>query len=124
MVSRILIVEDEPDVLLLLENRVRRAGHEVLSATDGERGIELALSEAPELVILDWMMPKFDGIQVLEKLRADERGRSLKVLMLTARSQQNDVERAFTAGADDYIVKPFSARELVERIAALLMAAA
>jgi len=123
-VTRILIVEDEPDVLLLLENRVRGAGHEVMSASDGERGLELALEERPDLVILDWMMPKLDGIEVLERLRADGPGRDIKVLMLTARSQQKDVERAFAAGADDYIVKPFSSRELIERIAALLTAAA
>ena len=121
---RVLIVEDEPDVLLLLENRVRGAGHEVMSASDGERGLELALEERPDLVILDWMMPKLDGIEVLERLRADGPGRDIKVLMLTARSQQKDVERAFAAGADDYIVKPFSSRELIERIAALLTAAA
>nr|WP_211161164.1 response regulator [Microcella alkalica] len=119
-----MIVEDEPDVLLLLENRVRGAGHEVMSASDGERGLELALEERPDLVILDWMMPKLDGIEVLERLRADGPGRDIKVLMLTARSQQKDVERAFAAGADDYIVKPFSSRELIERIAALLTAAA
>lgn len=122
--SRILIVEDEPDVLLLLENRVRGAGHDVQSASDGERGLELALAEEPDLIILDWMMPKLDGIEVLERLRADEVGGGIKVLMLTARSQQNDVDRAFAAGANDYIVKPFSSRELVERIATLLEAAA
>ncbi|WP_156710957.1 response regulator transcription factor [Yonghaparkia sp. Soil809] len=122
--SRILIVEDEPDVLLLLENRVRGAGHDVQSASDGERGLELALAENPDLIILDWMMPKLDGIEVLERLRADEVGGRIKVLMLTARSQQNDVDRAFAAGANDYIVKPFSSRELVERIAILLEAAA
>ncbi len=122
--SRILIVEDEPDVLLLLENRVRGAGHDVQSASDGERGLELALAEEPDLIILDWMMPKLDGIEVLERLRADQVGGGIKVLMLTARSQQNDVDRAFAAGANDYIVKPFSSRELVERIATLLEAAA
>ncbi len=122
--SRILIVEDEPDVLLLLENRVRGAGHDVQSASDGERGLELALAEEPDLIILDWMMPKLDGIEVLERLRADEIGRGINVLMLTARSQQHDVERAFAAGADDYIIKPFSSRELIERIAALLTSAA
>ncbi|GAA1694641.1 hypothetical protein GCM10009792_13370 [Microcella alkalica] len=120
--SRILIVEDEPDVLLLLENRVRGAGHDVQSASDGERGLELALAAEPDLIILDWMMPKLDGIEVLERLRADEVGGGIKVLMLTARSQQNDVDRAFAAGANDYIVKPFSSRELVERIATLLEA--
>jgi len=118
--STILIVEDEPDVLLLLENRVRGAGHTVLSAIDGEQGLELAATQKPDLVILDWMMPKRDGIEVCEELRRHDPHRKLKVLMLTARSQKSDVDRAFEAGADDYIVKPFSSRELIERITVLL----
>ena len=118
--STILIVEDEPDVLLLLENRVRGAGHEVLSAIDGEQGLELAATKKPDLIILDWMMPKRDGIDVCEELRRHDPDHRLKVLMLTARSQRSDVDRAFEAGADDYIVKPFSSRELIERIGALL----
>ena len=117
---RILIVEDEPDVMLLLENRVRGAGHEVLSAADGELGLELALSERPDLIVLDWMMPKLDGIRVCELIRHADPEHAIKVLMLTARSQQNDVDRAYAAGADAYIVKPFSSRELIDRIDTLL----
>ncbi|MGY6496883.1 MAG: response regulator transcription factor [Microcella sp.] len=122
--ARILIVEDEPDVLLLLENRVRGAGHDVVSATNGEEGLTLVATEKPDLVVLDWMMPRRDGIEVCEEIRASDPDHSTKVLMLTARSQQSDVDRAMEAGADDYIVKPFSSRDLIERINALLIPAA
>ena len=118
--ARILIVEDEPDVLLLLENRVRGAGHDVVSATNGEEGLTLVATEKPDLVVLDWMMPRRDGIDVCEEIRASDPDHRIKVLMLTARSQQSDVDRAMAAGADDYIVKPFSSRDLIERINALI----
>lgn len=118
--ARILIVEDEPDVLLLLENRVRGAGHDVVSATNGEEGLTLVATEKPDLVVLDWMMPRRDGIDVCEEIRASDPEHTIKVLMLTARSQQSDVDRAMAAGADDYIVKPFSSRDLIERINALI----
>lgn len=120
--ARILIVEDEPDVLLLLENRVRGAGHDVVSATNGEEGLTLVSTEKPNLVVLDWMMPRRDGIEVCEEIRRSDPDHGIKVLMLTARSQQSDVDRAMAAGADDYIVKPFSSRDLIERISALLPA--
>jgi DNA-binding response OmpR family regulator len=119
--AKILIIEDEPDVLLLLENRVRSAGHEVSSAADGEQGLDLAATLRPDLVILDWMMPKRDGIDVCEELKRNDGPHPVKVLMLTARSQKSDIDRACEAGADDYIVKPFSSRELIERIEALLV---
>lgn len=122
--ARILIVEDEPDVLLLLENRVKGAGHDVVSATNGEEGLTLVATEKPDLVVLDWMMPRRDGIEVCEEIRASDPDHRTKVLMLTARSQQSDVDRAMEAGADDYIVKPFSSRDLIERINALLVPAA
>ncbi len=122
--ARILIVEDEPDVLLLLENRVKGAGHDVVSATNGEEGLTLVATEKPDLVVLDWMMPRRDGIEVCEEIRASDPDHHTKVLMLTARSQQSDVDRAMEAGADDYIVKPFSSRDLIERINALLVPAA
>ncbi|BAU31020.1 response regulator transcription factor [Microcella alkaliphila] len=121
--ARILIVEDEPDVLLLLENRVKGAGHDVVSATNGEEGLTLFATEKPDLVVLDWMMPRRDGIDVCEEIRASDPDHRTKVLMLTARSQQSDVDRAMEAGADDYIVKPFSSRDLIERITALLVPA-
>ncbi len=118
--AQILIVEDEPDVLLLLENRVRAAGHDVESATDGETALEMIVERRPHVIVLDWMMPRVSGIDVLEKLRVDDPDHEVKVLMLTAKSQQTDIDRAYAAGADDYIVKPFSSRDLIERVAALV----
>jgi DNA-binding response OmpR family regulator len=117
--AQVLIVEDEPDVLLLLENRVRAAGHDVESVTDGETAIEILAERRPAVIVLDWMMPRVSGIDVLERLRVDDPQHEVKVLMLTAKSQQTDIDRAYAAGADDYIVKPFSSRDLIERIAVL-----
>ena len=119
--AQILIVEDEPDVLLLLENRVRAAGHDVESAMDGETALEMISAKRPKVIVLDWMMPRVSGIEVLERLRAEDPGHDVKVLMLTAKSQQSDIERAYTAGADDFIVKPFSSRDLIDRVAALIV---
>lgn len=116
--AQVLIVEDEPDVLLL-ENRVRAAGHDVESVTDGETAIEILAERRPAVIVLDWMMPRVSGIDVLERLRVDDPEHAVKVLMLTAKSQQSDIDRAYAAGADDYIVKPFSSRDLIERIAVL-----
>lgn len=118
--AQVLIVEDEPDVLLLLENRVRAAGHNVESATDGETAMEILEERQPAVIVLDWMMPRVSGLEVLEHLRVHDPEHAVKVLMLTAKSQQTDIDRAYAAGADDYIVKPFSSRDLIERIAALV----
>ena len=96
--AHVLIVEDEPDVLLLLENRMRGAGHEVESVTDGEQALEAVAAREPAVIILDWMMPKLDGIAVLERLRTTDTERRMKVLMLTAKSQQHDIDRAYAAG--------------------------
>lgn len=117
--AHVLIVEDEPDVLLLLENRMRGAGHEVDSVTDGEQALASVAARAPDVIILDWMMPRFDGVEVCERIRVTDGEHRIKVLMLTAKSQQHDIDRAYAAGVDDYIVKPFSSRDLVERVAAL-----
>lgn len=117
--AHVLIVEDEPDVLLLLENRMRGAGHEVDSVTDGEQALEAVGVRPPDVIILDWMMPRFDGIEVCESIRSSDTEHRTKVLMLTAKSQQHDIDRAYAAGVDDYIVKPFSSRDLVARVAAL-----
>lgn len=117
--AHVLIVEDEPDVLLLLENRMRGAGHEVDSVTDGEQALASVASRAPDVIILDWMMPRVDGVEVCERIRVNDGDHHIKVLMLTAKSQQHDIDRAYAAGVDDYIVKPFSSRDLIDRVAAL-----
>jgi CheY-like chemotaxis protein len=117
--ARILIVEDEVDVLLLLENRLKGAGHEIETATDGVTALELITEREPDVVVLDWMMPRSDGLEVCERIRELHIDRDIKVLMLTARSLQHDVERAYAAGVDDFMVKPFSSRDLIDRVAVL-----
>jgi len=119
-VASILVVEDDADVAGLIRLRLSSSGHRVAVAPDGEAGIAAARAEVPDLVILDWMMPRKSGIEVCAELRADERFTGTKIMMLTARAKDSDVERAYTAGADDYVTKPFSARELLSRVEKLV----
>jgi two-component system alkaline phosphatase synthesis response regulator PhoP len=112
--ARILIAEDEPDMLMGLRDNLQFEGYDVIEATDGEQAVEVVKRDRPDLVLLDVMMPKLDGITVCRKLR--DAGFSLPILMLTAKSQEIDVVRGLEAGADDYIIKPFGVRELLARI--------
>lgn len=116
----ILVVEDDADVAGLIQHRLSASGHDVAIARDGEAGVAAALELHPDLVILDWMMPRRSGIQVCEHLRADGAFGRTKILMLTARAQESDIERAYSAGANDYMTKPFSPRELAARVEALI----
>lgn len=116
----VLVADDDADVRELIEFRLARAGYEVITAADGEEAVELALARRPNLCVIDVMMPKLDGYQVTERLRAREELAGLRVLLLTASVQEAAVERGFEVGADDYIKKPFSPRELLERVAAAL----
>lgn len=117
---RILIVEDEADIADLIAFNLERQGHEPIKALDGASGIEMALEFQPDLIILDLMLPRLDGYQVLKELRKDSRTRNTPVLMLTARSQAEDRIRGLEAGADDYLTKPFSSKELMLRVRAIL----
>lgn len=114
---RILIVEDEEPMRLALGDALREEGHEVLAAADGESGLALALSEAPDLVLLDLMLPKRDGFSVLRAIRQDRL--ACAVIILSARGEEWDRVQGFEYGADDYVVKPFSLRELLLRVRAL-----
>jgi two-component system alkaline phosphatase synthesis response regulator PhoP len=116
--SRILIVEDEPDMAMGLRDNLQFEGYEVLMAEDGESGLEIALAEKPSLVLLDIMLPKRNGFEVCSELRA--KGFRAPVLMLTARGQEIDKVRGLELGADDYVTKPFGVRELLARIKAAL----
>lgn len=116
---RILVVEDDAMVRELIEFKLSSAGHEVLMAADGEAGLEAVRTARPDLVILDWMMPKLTGLEVCAAIRADEEISDMPVLLLTARAQERDVESGYSAGADDYLLKPFSPRELLSRVEAL-----
>ncbi|HCK09700.1 MAG TPA: DNA-binding response regulator [Candidatus Latescibacteria bacterium] len=116
----ILLIEDEPDILDVVRYNLEQAGYGILAAGDGEEGLALAMSEIPDLVVLDLMLPGLDGMDVCKALRGGEQTRDIPVLMLTARRDEVDRVRGLELGADDYVVKPFSPRELVLRVRAIL----
>ena len=117
MAQRILVVEDDEDAARVVRAYLERDGFEVEVARDGVAGLELALERPPDLVVLDWMLPGLDGLSFLRALRRDE---AVPVIMLTARSEEGDRIAGLEAGADDYVVKPFSPRELSARVRAVL----
>ena len=116
----VLVADDDGDILGLVAFRLKRAGYTVLTASDGEAALHLALEENPDLALLDVMMPKLDGYEVTRRLRANESTRTLPVILLTARVQESDIRRGLDAGADDYVRKPFSSSELRARVDAAL----
>ncbi|HEY0388584.1 MAG TPA: response regulator [Gaiellales bacterium] len=118
--AKVLVADDEPHLLRLVKFRLEREGYEVLTAVDGEAALQVARDEHPDLCVLDVMMPKRSGFDVLRELRSDDRCAGMKVIMLTARAQDRDVDVGFSLGADDYITKPFSPQELRVRIGAHL----
>ncbi|MDQ1384098.1 MAG: two-component system, OmpR family, alkaline phosphatase synthesis response regulator PhoP [Actinomycetota bacterium] len=119
--SVICIVDDDPDVRELVEYKLVQNGHEVLSATNGQDALLLVPDAKPALLLLDVMMPGLSGFDVLSQLRANPATRALPIIMLTAKAQDADAERGFALGANDYMLKPFSPRELLNRINAQLM---
>ncbi|NGR07660.1 phosphate regulon transcriptional regulatory protein PhoB [bacterium SGD-2] len=120
MSSTILVVEDEPAIQELIAVNLTFAGHKVLRAFDAEQAQTLIRAELPDLILLDWMLPGASGITLARSLRADERTRQVPLIMLTAKGAEHDKVEGLEAGADDYITKPFSPRELVARIKAVL----
>jgi DNA-binding response OmpR family regulator len=118
--STIVVVDDDADILGLLEYKLTAAGHQVTAEADGEAGLAAIHEVKPDLVVLDWMMPRMTGIEVCLELRKDPQMADVPVLFLTAKAQESDVQRGFAAGGNDYVVKPFSPRELSTRIDALL----
>jgi DNA-binding response OmpR family regulator len=117
---KVLVVDDDAHIRELVQMKLQGAGHEVITANDGEEGLARARNEGPGLVLLDIAMPKLTGLEVCEALRADPATANLPIVLITARSGEVDVERGFAAGADDYITKPFSPRELLHRLEAIL----
>ena len=115
--AKILVVDDEPNIREVIGLYLRGEGYEVLSAADGEEGIELYRRGRPDLVVLDLIMPKLDGLEVCRRMQAERR---VPVIMLTARGEEADRILGISAGADEYVVKPFRPRELMARVAALL----
>ena len=121
MTRRILIVDDEPNIVISLEFLMRREGYEVTVAADGEAALEAAgAAPPPDLVILDVMLPKLNGFEVCRRLRAEPRLAGLKILMLTAKGRESEVARGLDLGADAYVTKPFSTRELVAQVRQML----
>jgi diguanylate cyclase (GGDEF)-like protein len=116
----ILVVDDDADIVRFVEMNLRLAGYRVLVANDGVEALEMVAAEVPDLVLLDVMMPGFDGIEVTRRLRADSRTSTLPVIMLTAKTMTADRVLGLTAGADDYIIKPFDTLELVARVRSTL----
>ncbi len=114
-----VIVDDDPDIRAMVAMKLTSAGYTVHEEVDGEGGLAAVQQLDPTVVILDWMMPRMNGLEVLQHIRSDESTRDVPVLLLTARAQEDAIERGFAAGADDYVVKPFSPRELLTRIDAL-----
>jgi DNA-binding response OmpR family regulator len=120
MATPILIADDEPNILISLEFLMKREGYDVALARDGQEALDAARAAPPALLLLDVMMPRKTGFEVLQELRADEALRGLKVLMLTAKGRETDVAKGLALGADAYMTKPFSTRELVDKVRELL----
>jgi DNA-binding response OmpR family regulator len=120
MSDLILCADDDEDILSLVALRLRRAGYEVVQARDGAQALEVARERKPALAVLDVMMPRRTGYDVLARLRADDALHDVKVILLSARVQESDVARGMDAGADAYLAKPFKADELLDQVRALL----
>ena len=123
MTHKILIADDEPNIVVSLEYLMKRAGYLVLVARDGQEAIDMIRRERPALVLLDVMMPKKSGHEVCAELRADEALRGTLVLMLSAKGRDTDVDKGLGVGADAYMTKPFSTKELAAKVAEMLGAA-
>ena len=120
MSHKVLIADDEPNILISLEFLMKREGHQVLLARDGLEALALIRSERPALVLLDVMMPGKSGIEVCQAVRADEALAGTLILMLTAKGRDTDVAKGLGVGADGYVTKPFSTRELAQRVRDML----
>ena len=127
VMKTVLVVDDDPDIRTLITWKLSLAGYQTIGEGDGEAAVRAAAGCSaqapgvrPDLVLLDWTMPRMSGIEVCEVLRADPATADIPIILLTAKAQESELERGLAAGADDYIVKPFSPNELLSRVAALL----
>ena len=123
MAHTLLLVDDEPNILISLEFLMKREGYQVLLARDGVEALELLAQHRPDLILLDVMMPRKNGFEVCQELRANDAYKSIRILILTAKGRDTDVAKGLALGADAYMTKPFSTRELVEKVRSLLPAA-
>jgi two-component system, OmpR family, alkaline phosphatase synthesis response regulator PhoP len=118
--EKILVVDDEEDILELVRYNLSREGYKVLCAASGEEGLKYARAENPDLIVLDLMLPGIDGLDVTRRLKADDATRKIPIVMLTAKGEESDIVAGLELGAEDYITKPFSAKVLVARVRAVL----
>lgn len=114
--NKILIVDDEPNIVMALEYSLKKKGYQVLIARDGEEALKIFQKNMPCLVILDIMMPKMDGFEVLKHLKTMDKTKASKVIFLSAKNKPEDIQKGLDAGADDYFTKPFSTRKLLNKI--------
>jgi DNA-binding response OmpR family regulator len=122
--AKILVIEDEPDIVEVITYNLTREGYEVRSAKDGDEGLRMTRQEKPALVLLDLMLPGVDGVEICRRLKADPATQTIPIIMVTAKGDESDVVLGLGVGADDYVKKPFSPKELVARVRAVLRRAA
>ena len=120
MNRKILVADDEPNIVISLEYLMKREGYTVLVARDGQEALDMIARDKPDLVLLDAMMPKKSGFEVCQAVRASEELHTTKILMLTAKGRDTDVAKGLALGADAYMTKPFSTRELAQKVAEML----
>lgn len=120
MSKKILLVDDEPSILLSLEFLMEQEGYDVQTATDGDEALQAVREKLPDLILLDIMMPKRDGFEVCQIIRANPEWKETKIIILTAKGREVDQEKGLALGADDYITKPFATQELVQKVKAAL----
>jgi DNA-binding response OmpR family regulator len=120
MSQSVLIVDDAPNIVLSLEFLMKQEGYEVFSVSNGEEALNFVRQTRPDLILLDVMMPQKDGYEVCQAIRADETMRDIRIIMLTAKGRDVEREKGLALGADDYITKPFSTREVVEKVRNIL----
>jgi two-component system phosphate regulon response regulator PhoB len=119
----VLVADDDADILTLVSLRLKKAGYGVVTAADGEEAVQAVLERRPDLAIVDMRMPKMDGLEVIRRIRADEESNGIPVIALSARVREANIAEGLDAGADEYMNKPFSPKELVELVQAKLPAA-
>lgn len=118
--KKVVVIEDEADIREVIEHNLSREGYEVHSSANGEQGLEMIRKILPDIVLLDLMLPGLDGLAVCRRIKADSLTRSISVVMVTAKGEESDIVLGLGVGADDYVTKPFSPRELVARVEAVL----
>jgi DNA-binding response OmpR family regulator len=118
--KKLVVIEDEPDILEVLSYNLKREGYEVFAASDGVRGLALIKRETPDLVLLDLMLPGMDGVEICSTIKKDPQTQATLIIMVTAKGEESDIVLGLGVGADDYITKPFSPKELIARVKAVL----